>query len=296
MGLIKIKIDGKEVVVNGLTDLKTRLAVIPAVPRIFDSATEAGIPTALADILAKEILSNNAKGVYEGANGAFTGAVDNLRLDEIDYLETFQRKVRRGIYPIELRASFGLDKYTDVLPYLGTPAAVKTVGGNIHTGDAAIVSGSYPLMVDFPESAIASQIAALIPLEVANSLKEGLAGTAEANMTVSVNTGKGFVEDGWAQGETFLRKLVASARRAALGLWGVKYVATKEFTSLYIKSTFLVGGADANGCTWRLGKLLTTRGKPAIGGITGTAVAYGTVDLDTTQVGDLYLIGNCVGC
>jgi hypothetical protein len=41
---------------------------------------------------------------------------------------------------------------------------------------------------------------------------------------------------------------------------------------------------------------LTTRGKPAIGGITGTAVAYGTVDLDTTQVGDLYLIGNCVGC
>ena len=287
-------------IVETLRAERTKQESITILDRFLKPQTAIDLEYNFTDFPAKIVLMDNAEGIKIDKNAIAETALVKLRLHSVSYLEVINAKIKFGTYPASVRTSFLMDVRSADLPKMETHAEIWNVAEHIHTGNAALILLGLTPPLDFPAS------------ENDTLMGDYSDRAIEANTATETFTNLATVV---AQRNRICRTLTTTIRkelqfhcvdmtdaamREYLRLWGVVFRAESTTTEVDILAIYADGGAIAPGTAIRLGLYETKATKKvptlAVQGVSGIVDAHGTLDLETTQVGDLFLICEQTGC
>ncbi|MEI6815742.1 MAG: hypothetical protein WCL14_03960 [Bacteroidota bacterium] len=290
MSINRIRLDSDAKIIAALKDGKTSMDLFPIIDCPYDAATQAALIAMLILLLPLENLRNIATSNYEGAVVISDVAEMKLKNRCSHYLQLLKFQVIDGIYTAAVYAFFGLDEDGNLMA-MTTADEIKTAAEKIALGEAAMVAAGNPAMTGITAAQVAALLTDFNTKKGIKTLKADAFATASHNFDVQRQPAKTLAEDMWTQTMFKKRTLDAAAQRNYGRLWGMKFEGSKEFTEIQVEA-FLPGGvAKAAGASWRIAHL-NKDGSYSNDGVMETMSVLGIVVLESTQVGELFLIGS----
>jgi hypothetical protein len=188
----------------------------------------------------------------------------------------------KGVY-----SNFGMDLDGNHLD-MTTPELLIEAGNSIRLGDLIMITDGNVLNTGFTAASVQALFLIFKPIFIDKNAKKGLAGAAE---TLVVEKGEQVVEtlDVIFDAVVANNKGMTEAQlRDELALWGFHYQVAKIKTAIG-GHILILAGADGAGAEFRVGPILTTRGKPSKEGVRGTADAHGHFQGETAIEGATFV-------
>ncbi|MEI8202071.1 MAG: hypothetical protein WCH34_03610 [Bacteroidota bacterium] len=227
-------------------------------------------------------------------------AFDLLKMQSTFYLDTVNRKIKIGAYPASVRKYFLMDESSAVLPPMTTRTQLLAVTTDIKSGDVKLADMGLTPPQDFPAS---DNDTLRIDYEdkYADALTavEAFEGAMQTAISMKSICQK-LCQSVRQQVDVHYNEYPAPAKRDFMQLWGIKFASQKETTSVDILSIYADGSGITPGAEFRVGPKDTKATKkvptPAKIGVKGKVDSHGALLLETTQTGNLFIVGTCPGC
>ena len=251
----------------------------PPAANIFTPGT-----TTRLDAIAPQLIA--ALNLTDTKQGESVAATDNknedgkmLRKYCSHYFQVLNLAVEREVYDKAVRAFFGLDTETGVLPDMTSDYQAQQAAEKIAAGDAELVAHGEPAMTNPTAAEVATFFTNFTAKLIAHSTAQDALDNAQEATDALVPEADKVIKKIYDEAEAHFNEEDAESQRANCRLYGVLYISIGNETAV----TVLVKNADGTPAEGKAVKLVEAAGKVLVTG------ANGTVVFNTKVVGDATL-------
>jgi len=283
-----------------LFDAMAKRATTPIALRFFKATTDADLVTYNTNFPAKIAEMNTADGLKISSVEACDISFGKLRNKCSHYLQTVNFHIVDGDYPASVHTYFLMTAGSEVLPDMASESDLINVANKIASGDAQLVLDGLVPPFDFSAAEVAALLADFLPKRATKNTNTN----AFKDLEIEVATMRAICVTLCVtireECEFHYKDNTESAMRDYCRLWGIVFDTTKTKTLVSLRAAFAGTLDSVVGMNFRIGQVDTKKTKkiltPALQGASGITNAHGVVDLETTQTGDLFLIGELATC
>lgn len=251
----------------------------PPAANIFTPGTTTRLDTIEPQLIAALNLTDTKQGEAVAATEAKNEDGNMLRKYCSHYFQVLNLAVEREVYDKAVRAFFGLDTETGVLPDMVTDYQAQQAAEKIAAGDAQLVAHSEPAMTNPTAAEVATLLTNFTAKLIAHSTAQDALDNAQEATDALVPEADKVIKKIYDEAEAHFNEEDAESQRANCRLYGVLYISIGNETPV----TVLVKNADGTPAEGKAVKLVEAAGKVLVTG------ANGTVVFNTKVVGDATL-------